>query len=78
MDRYCISEDGDEKAHEIARMNEIYEDAEAVVINTVEQGPALGLAGVGRIRKPPARVRVGNRTLVSAGKHPAKSIHSST
>lgn len=77
VDRYCISQHGDEKAKEIERMDEIYQGAEAVIIDAVGEDPRLGLPGVSRIRSSQPRVSIGAQTLVSLFKYPINHIRSS-
>ncbi|KAI1738439.1 HET-domain-containing protein [Xylaria scruposa] len=76
VDRYCISQHGgDEKAQEIARMDEIYQGAEIVIIDAAGDDPALGLPGVSRQRSPTqARVATSTYTLVSLMSYPLNQI----
>ncbi|KAI0423998.1 HET-domain-containing protein [Xylaria sp. FL1042] len=79
IDRYCINQHGgDEKAQEIARMDEIYEGAEIVIINAAGDDPALGLPGVSRQRSvAQLRVATTTHTLVSLMSYPVNEISTS-
>ncbi|TRX89934.1 hypothetical protein FHL15_009206 [Xylaria flabelliformis] len=76
VDRYCISQHGgDEKAQEIARMDEIYQGAEIVIIDAAGDDPALGLPGVSRQRSvTQPRVATRTHTLVSLMSYPLNQI----
>ncbi|KAI0865934.1 HET-domain-containing protein [Xylaria cubensis] len=76
VDRYCISQHGgDEKAQEIARMDEIYQGAEIVIIDAAGDDPALGLPGVSRQRSvTQPHVTTSTHTLVSLMPYPLNQI----
>lgn len=75
VDRYCISQHGgDEKASEIARMDEIYQGAEIVIIDAAGDNPALGLPGVSRQRVIQPRVATATHTLASLLSYPINHI----
>lgn len=76
VDRYCISQHGgDEKAQEIARMDEIYQGAEIVIIDAAGADPALGLPGVSRQRSAiQPRVATTTHTLVSLMSYPLNEV----
>ncbi|KAI0546740.1 HET-domain-containing protein [Xylaria curta] len=76
VDRYCISQHGgEEKAQEIARMDEIYQGAEIVIIDAAGDDPALGLPGVSRQRSvTQPRFAASTYTLVSLMSYPLNQI----
>ncbi|KAI1753227.1 HET-domain-containing protein [Xylaria castorea] len=76
VDRYCISQHGgDEKAAEIARMDEIYQGAEIVIIDATGDDPALGLPGVSRHRSViQPHVATTTHTLVSLMSYPLNQV----
>ncbi|KAJ8127514.1 hypothetical protein O1611_g6120 [Lasiodiplodia mahajangana] len=76
VDRYCISQHGgDEKTQEIARMDEIYQGAEIVIIAASGDDPALGLPGVSRKRSvSQPRFTTTTHTLVSLMSYPLNQI----
>ncbi|KAI0452925.1 HET-domain-containing protein [Xylaria acuta] len=76
VDRYCISQHGgDEKAQEIARMDEIYQGAEIVIVDATGDDPALGLPGVSRHRSViQPHVATTTHTLVSLMSYPLNQV----
>ncbi|KAI0113658.1 HET-domain-containing protein [Nemania sp. FL0031] len=76
VDRYCISQHGGhEKAQEIARMDEIYQGAEVVIIAASGDDPDLGLPGVSRERSiSQPRVVTTTHALVSFMSYPLNQI----
>ncbi|KAI0538671.1 heterokaryon incompatibility protein-domain-containing protein [Xylaria digitata] len=78
VDKYCIKQHGgDEKAQEIARMDEIYRGAEVVLIDAAGADPTLGLPGVSRPRSAQPHVSLKSHTLTSLLSYPVDVIHRS-
>ncbi|KAI0972309.1 HET-domain-containing protein [Xylaria arbuscula] len=76
VDRYCINQHGgEEKAQEIARMDEIYQGAEIVIIDSSGDDPSLGLPGVSRPRSViQPHVTTTTQTLVSLLSYPRNQV----
>ncbi|KAI1308253.1 HET-domain-containing protein [Xylaria venustula] len=76
VDRYCINQHGgEEKAQEIARMDEIYQGAEIVIIDSSGDDPSLGLPGVSRPRSAvQPHVTTTTQTLVSLLSYPRNQV----
>ncbi|KAI3318050.1 HET-domain-containing protein [Xylariaceae sp. AK1471] len=76
VDRYCINQHaGGEKAKEIARMDEIYQGAEIVIIDAAGDDPALGLPGVSHPRSTiQPRIATTTHTLVSLLSYPLNHV----
>ncbi|TGJ78717.1 hypothetical protein E0Z10_g10042 [Xylaria hypoxylon] len=78
VDKYCIKQHGgNEKAQEIARMDEIYRGAEVVLIDAAGADPTLGLPGVSRPRNTQPHITLKSRTLTSLLSYPVDVIHRS-
>ncbi|RWA09394.1 hypothetical protein EKO27_g5716 [Xylaria grammica] len=78
VDKYCIKQHGgNEKAEEIARMDEIYRGAEVVLIDAAGADPTLGLPGVSRPRSAQPHIALKSHTLTSLLSYPVDVIHRS-
>ncbi|KAI1823544.1 heterokaryon incompatibility protein-domain-containing protein [Xylaria intraflava] len=78
VDRYCINQHGgDEKAKEIARMDEIYRGAEVVLVDVAAADPSFGLPGVSRPRNTQPRIALKSTTLASLLSYPINDIRQS-
>lgn len=76
IDRYCISEDGAEKHHQITNMDSIYSQAEVTLIMAFNDY-SKGIPGVSSRRIPQPRVRIGGLELRSSPNNPRLHLRDS-
>ncbi|KAI8949406.1 heterokaryon incompatibility protein-domain-containing protein [Xylaria longipes] len=77
IDRYCIIQNGPQKAAEIERMDEVYNGAEVVIIDAVGEDPSQGLAGVSYPRTQQPVFSNATQTLVGLFKHLINHVRAS-
>jgi len=75
VDRYCISQNTEERHSQINQMDLVYSKAQATIIAAASNDPAIGLSGVeSKLRSPSVTIKIGEELYAYVPPDPGREI----